>query len=61
MIYHDDINALKAPNTIRISGADKAEPEAQDAIRLLARLINEAGASDQGTDLDVTILIEDPN
>ena len=23
MIYHDDINALKSPYTIRISGADK--------------------------------------
>jgi Barstar (barnase inhibitor) len=57
MIYHDDINALKAPYTIRISGVDNAAPEAQDAIRLLARLINERGASDRGTDLEVAILI----
>jgi RNAse (barnase) inhibitor barstar len=61
MIYHDDINALKSPYTIRISGVDKAKPEAQDAIGLLARLINELGASDRGTDLEVTILVEDSN
>lgn len=58
MIYHDDINTLKAPYTIRISGVAKAKPEAQDAVRLLARLINEGGASDLGTDLEVTILIQ---
>jgi hypothetical protein len=61
MIYHDDLNALKSPYTIRISGADKAKPEAQDAIRLLARLINERGASDRGTDLEVTVLVEVSN
>src|SRR5215813_2329847 len=27
MIYHDDINALKSPYTIKIAGADKAKPE----------------------------------
>jgi hypothetical protein len=59
MIYHDDINALKAPYTIRISGAAKAKPEAREAIHLLARLINEQGASDRGTDLEVTMLIDD--
>jgi hypothetical protein len=59
MIYHDKINALKSPYTIRIGGVDKAKPEAQDAIRLLARLINECGASDGGTDLEVTILVDD--
>jgi hypothetical protein len=61
MIYHDDINALKSPYTIRIGGVDKAKPEAQDAIRRLAQLINERGASDRGTDLEVTILVEDSN
>jgi hypothetical protein len=61
MIYHDEINALKSPYTIRIGGVDKAKPEAQDAIRLLAQLINERGASDRGTDLEVTILVEDSN
>jgi hypothetical protein len=61
MIYHDEINALKSPYTIKIAGVDKAKPEAQDAIRLLARLINERGASDCDTDLEVTILVEDSN
>ena len=61
MIYHDDINALRAPYIIRISSLDKAMPEAQDAIHLLAGLINGAGASDRGTDLEVTSLTEDPN
>jgi hypothetical protein len=28
MIHHEDINALKAPYTIKIVGADKAKPEA---------------------------------
>jgi hypothetical protein len=60
MIYHDDINALKSPYTIRIGGMDKAKPEAKDAICVLARLINELGASDRGTDLEVTIVLEDP-
>jgi hypothetical protein len=38
---------------------DKAKSEAQDAIRLLARLIGERSASDRGTDLEVTVLRED--
>jgi hypothetical protein len=59
MIHHDDINARKAPYTIRVSGVRKAQPKVQDEIRLLARLINEHGASDRGTDLEVTMLIED--
>jgi hypothetical protein len=29
--YHDDINALKSPYPIPISGIDKAKPEAHDA------------------------------
>ena len=58
MIYHDDINALKAPYTIRIVGADKAGPEAQDAIRRLAHAIDKHGSSDRGGDLEVTILVE---
>jgi hypothetical protein len=57
MIYHDEINALRSPYTIRIIGANKAKPEAQNAIRLLARLINAPGASSRGTDLEV--LVED--
>lgn len=59
MVYHDDINALKAPYTIGILGVDRAEPEAQNKIRLLARFINEHGASDRGTELEVTILFKD--
>jgi hypothetical protein len=59
MIYHDDINALKSPYTIRISGANKAGMGAQDAIRSLARSISKHGASDQGGDLEVTMLVED--
>src|SRR5262245_37816380 len=56
MIHHDDINALKAPYTIRIVGADRAGPEAQDAMRLLARWIEQDGAADRGGDLEVSIL-----
>jgi hypothetical protein len=59
MIYHDDINALKAPYTIRIVGTDKAGREAQDTMRLLARSIDERGASDRGGDLEVAILVEE--
>ena len=58
MIYHDDINVLKSPYTIRILGADKAGTEAQRAMRLLASLIDERGASDRGGDLEVTLLVE---
>jgi hypothetical protein len=59
MIYHDDINALKSPYTIRIRGAHKAKPEARDAMLELARLINDRGAPDRGGDLEVTVVIED--
>jgi hypothetical protein len=59
MIYHDDINALKSPYTIRIIGVKMAKPEAQNAIRELAGLIDERGASDRGGDLEVTMLVED--
>ena len=58
-IHHDDINALRSPYTIRIIGADKAGPEAQDAIRLLVRCIDEHGASDRGGNLEVAILAEE--
>jgi hypothetical protein len=58
MIWHDEINARKAPYTIKIIGVDKAGFEAQDAIRLYAQVINDAGASDRGTDLEVTMVIE---
>jgi hypothetical protein len=59
MIYHDDINALRSPYTIKIRGAGKAAPEAQDAIRLLTRRMNECGASDRGTDLEIAMLVEE--
>jgi hypothetical protein len=59
MIYHDDMNALKAPYTIRSVGADKAGPEARDEMRLLARSIDRHGASDRGGDLEVSILVEE--
>jgi Barstar (barnase inhibitor) len=58
MIYHDDINALKAPYTVKICGASNASPQAQEAIHLLARLINEKSASDQGTDLEINIFVD---
>jgi hypothetical protein len=58
MIYHDDINALKSPYTIRISGADKAGTEARELMCLLASLIDERAASDLGGDLEVTLLVE---
>jgi RNAse (barnase) inhibitor barstar len=53
------IHPLKSPSTIRIVGADKLGREAQDAIRRLARAINQHGASDRGGDLEVTILVEE--
>jgi hypothetical protein len=58
MIYHDDINALKAPYTIRIVGAGEAKPEARDAIRLLALYIDKYGAPDRGGDLEVSMMVE---
>jgi len=61
MIYHDEINALKSPYRIKIIGLDKAGLEAQEPARLLAQLINELGASDRGTDLEVTMIIEGLN
>jgi hypothetical protein len=51
-------NALNPPYTIRVSGADKAGPEAQNMMRLLVSLIDESGASDRGGDLEVVILVE---
>jgi hypothetical protein len=59
MIYHDDINALKSPYTIRIRGAAKAGSGAQDFARLLAQAITKHGARDWGGDLEVIMLIED--
>jgi hypothetical protein len=59
MVYHDDINALKRPYTIRISGAGRAKPEVQDKIRFLVQVINEHSAPDRGGDLEVTMRIED--
>lgn len=59
MIYHDDINALRSPYTIRIRGLGKAGPGAQDFARLLAQAITKHGAPDRGGDLEVTILVED--
>jgi hypothetical protein len=61
MIYHDDINALKAPYTIVIRGAAQAGPEARHEISLLAQSINEHAAADRGGDLEVTILVEASN
>jgi hypothetical protein len=58
MIYHDDINALKAPYTIIIRSANKAGAEAQNEIRALASSIDEYGAVDRGGDLEVTMLVE---
>jgi hypothetical protein len=59
MIYHDDINTLKSPYTIRIAGARNANSAAQDFIRLLAREVNTRGASDRGGDLEITILVKE--
>ena len=57
MVYHDDINALRAPYTIRVTGTHKVSPEARDAICLLARLINERGSSDRGSALEVAMVV----
>jgi hypothetical protein len=61
MLYHDEINSLKAPYTIKISGLDEAQPEAQEAARLVAKLINEIGVRDWGTDLEIRMVIESAN
>jgi hypothetical protein len=58
MIYHDDINALRSPYTIRIVGTRRAKPEVQDMIRLLAWHIDKHGAADRGGNLEVTMLVE---
>jgi hypothetical protein len=59
MIHHDDINTLKAPYTIVIHGLNKADPEARAMARTLAEHVNEDGASDWGTDLEVRMQIEE--
>jgi hypothetical protein len=61
IVYHDEINALKAPYTIKIIGIERAQPAAQVEARLTSRLINEAAARDRGTDLEVTIIVENSN
>jgi hypothetical protein len=61
MIWHDEVNALRAPYPIKIIGADKAGFEAHDAIRRYAQVINKAGAPDRGTDPEVTMLVENSN
>ena len=55
----DDINTLKSPYTIAIRGTDKAKPDVQQEIRLLAQLVNERSAPDRGTDLEIVMLVED--
>ena len=53
-----DASQSQGEGPIRIVGADKAGPEAQDAIRLLARSIDKHGASDRGGDLEVSVRVE---
>jgi hypothetical protein len=59
MIYHDDINALKAPYTIVIRGLSKAGIEVQTMARILAEHIEHDATSDWGTDLEVRMKIEE--
>jgi hypothetical protein len=58
MIIHDEINALKSPYTIKIVSVRNAGPDAREAVQELSRLINQAGATDRGTDLEVTMVVE---
>ena len=57
MVVHDDINALKAPYTIRIMKTGEIAPDLTAKIRAFADSINRAAAPDYGTDLEVTIEI----
>jgi hypothetical protein len=57
MIYHDEINELKAPYTLRINNLRAAPPPVETAARLLADAIRRHGGSDLGTDLHVELVI----
>jgi hypothetical protein len=62
MIYHDEINSLKSPYTLKIRGLAKADSQAREKCRLLAEYLTKEAVSDRGTDLEVAIVLEDqPN
>jgi hypothetical protein len=56
MVYHDEINELKAPYTLKIHGLFDASPDAQAAARELADAIRSHGRSDLGSDLHVELV-----
>lgn len=61
MVFHEEVNGLKSPYRILVTGLDRAAPEAQTAARQIAEVVNNAAKRDKGTDLDVGIVIESPN
>jgi len=57
IVVHDDINAVKAPYTIRVSNTIKLPSKVKAEIEMLVSAVNKAAALDQGTDLEVNIQI----
>jgi hypothetical protein len=58
MIYHDNINALKSPYTLAVTGLENATSEAREYAREVAQAINDAGISDRDTDLEIRVTIK---
>ena len=59
MIVHDEINTLRSPYTLMITGLRDAAPDARQFACDFADSINRAGMSDHGTDLEIRIVVED--
>jgi len=59
MIWHDDINDLKAPYTLRIYGNSVMPAELRDYVMRFAEAINTLAAPDKGTELEISIAITD--
>ena len=61
MIFHDEINTLRSPYTLKINGLDQAPKVVQEAVRTLANLLRKYGERDFGSDLHVEIKITRSN
>jgi hypothetical protein len=57
MAIHDDINAVKAPYTIRITNAAKLASDVKAEVEIFAGAVNKAAAPDRGSELEVKIEI----
>jgi hypothetical protein len=55
MIWHDDINTLKSPYTIRIDGIASLPKALRSEIETWTHEINKAATNDLGTDLEINI------